>query len=257
MVTLYCILTAISNSSLFSSVPWAWGLIYIFLHSKTSYIIRCNVRRHLDTRPLALLPTLVDWLTAWLTGWLSFLLEHLSWHLSRKSPVVFPPLGVCWVVIWNLHFLKIQIKNVCFRHIKVESLAGKKPEFEMPPKESLFFYRYIKVQRKRALWYQKQKPNDALHFLAFSFYSYTRKYFFFHASHLSFSALHLKRKKNMNISAKEASFLHGQFFKVFFRFWFFSLYSLKALQSGFFPPLITNCLENKLPCFFYCYWWRI
>lgn len=29
-------------------------------------------------------------------------------------------------------------KIVCFRHIKVERLAGKKPEFEMPPKEFFF-----------------------------------------------------------------------------------------------------------------------
>lgn len=29
---------------------------------------------------------------------------------------------------------------VCFKYIKVEMLAGKKPEFEMPPKESFFFF---------------------------------------------------------------------------------------------------------------------
>lgn len=29
-------------------------------------------------------------------------------------------------------------KIVCFRHIKVERLAGKKPEFEMPPKDFFF-----------------------------------------------------------------------------------------------------------------------
>lgn len=29
---------------------------------------------------------------------------------------------------------------VCFQHIKVEMLVGKKPEFEMPPKDFFFFH---------------------------------------------------------------------------------------------------------------------
>lgn len=67
-------------------------------------------------------------------------LEHLSWHLSRKSLVVFAPFG--YLLSSNTEYTLPENTDkklfVCFRHIKVERLAGKKPEFEMPPKESFF-----------------------------------------------------------------------------------------------------------------------
>lgn len=52
---------------------------------------------------------------------------------------------------------------VCFRHIKVERLPGKKPEFEMPPKEAFFFFFFFspthtsKYREERALISQAKK----------------------------------------------------------------------------------------------------
>lgn len=54
-------------------------LIYI-LHFKPSYIMGCNVCRHVDMRPLALL------------DWPSFS-EHLSWRISRNLPLCFASVG--------------------------------------------------------------------------------------------------------------------------------------------------------------------
>lgn len=63
----------------------------------------------------------------------------------------------------------------------MESLAGKKPEFEMPPKESFlfFFYSYIKVQRGERV--DIRGKNQMMLSPAFGFYSHSGeiKVFFF------------------------------------------------------------------------------
>lgn len=115
--------------------------------------------------------------------------EHLSWHLSRKSAVVFAPVGC--LLSGNMESAlpeNTDKKIVCFRHIKVERLADKKPEFEMPPKESFFFlniyiFIYIKVQRGKCFDIRGKNQMMLSTFPAFRFIHTSGNSSSFHASH--------------------------------------------------------------------------
>ena len=134
------------------------------------------------------------------------------------------PLGVCWTVLWNTHFLKIQMKkkkNCLFQThqggkgwlVKSQSLKclPKTP----PPTFFFFFSFFLQIHQSaesEALWYQRQKPNDALHFSGFSFYSYIGK--------LVFSCLTLKKKLKLKLNGWPKVTLHlknrGHFLIFFF-----------------------------------------
>lgn len=113
---------------------------------------------------------------------------HLSWHLSRKSTVVFAPFGCLLSSNMESTLPENTDKTiVCFKYIKVETLAGKKPEFEMPPKESFCFFffshRYIKAQKGKRFDITSKIQMMLSTFLAFPFIHTSGNNSSFHASH--------------------------------------------------------------------------
>lgn len=120
-------------------------MIYI-LHIKTSHILRCNVHRRFDTRPLALLSKLVYRLANRLAERLPGICKTSGIYLE-KSSLVSPP---CWRLPCSNMEFELPEKSaktiVCFQHIKVEWLAGDTPESEHIP--NLLPHSHMNVGRK-------------------------------------------------------------------------------------------------------------
>lgn len=86
------------------------------------------MHRRLDVRPLALLSSLVDLLINRLAEWLTVICRTSELAFIQKIECCFCTL---WVFVERLYriytswkYRKKNKKIVCFRHIKVERLAG-------------------------------------------------------------------------------------------------------------------------------------